>query len=132
MIRRPPRSTLFPYTTLFRSGSGAKEETRITLTGPRAYLLREKGQRGSRGTTVSVRLKKPLSVDLLERKVREWCKRVEFPIRLILSGREQVITHETSDKFVGSRVHVSDPEITFLVRAIPFEKGAVRGELYVF
>src|SRR3712207_8679495 len=24
MIRRPPRSTLFPYTTLFRSASGAK------------------------------------------------------------------------------------------------------------
>src|SRR3712207_8426608 len=23
MIRRPPRSTLFPYTTLFRSGSGS-------------------------------------------------------------------------------------------------------------
>ena len=23
MIRRPPRSTLFPYTTLFRSGIGA-------------------------------------------------------------------------------------------------------------
>src|SRR3712207_7072613 len=26
MIRRPPRSTLFPYTTLFRSGSPAAEE----------------------------------------------------------------------------------------------------------
>src|SRR6266540_4388868 len=24
MIRRPPRSTLFPYTTLFRSGPGAR------------------------------------------------------------------------------------------------------------
>src|SRR3712207_8514697 len=24
MIRRPPRSTLFPYTTLFRSGAGAR------------------------------------------------------------------------------------------------------------
>src|SRR3989449_6378376 len=24
MIRRPPRSTLFPYTTLFRSGSGRR------------------------------------------------------------------------------------------------------------
>src|SRR5690349_22773208 len=24
MIRRPPRSTLFPYTTLFRSGGGLK------------------------------------------------------------------------------------------------------------
>src|SRR2546426_11104131 len=26
MIRRPPRSTLFPYTTLFRSGVGASTE----------------------------------------------------------------------------------------------------------
>src|SRR6202012_6193046 len=25
MIRRPPRSTLFPYTTLFRSGDGERE-----------------------------------------------------------------------------------------------------------
>src|SRR2546425_13221577 len=28
MIRRPPRSTLFPYTTLFRSESGASGEVR--------------------------------------------------------------------------------------------------------
>src|SRR3712207_7089601 len=28
MIRRPPRSTLFPYTTLFRSGGPAGSETR--------------------------------------------------------------------------------------------------------
>src|SRR3712207_7041594 len=27
MIRRPPRSTLFPYTTLFRSGRGPGVET---------------------------------------------------------------------------------------------------------
>src|SRR5437899_3979065 len=26
MLRRPPRSTLFPYTTLFRSESGAKPD----------------------------------------------------------------------------------------------------------
>src|SRR5256885_13265571 len=26
MIRRPPRSTLFPYTTLFRSGSAARSK----------------------------------------------------------------------------------------------------------
>src|SRR3712207_8541385 len=31
MIRRPPRSTLFPYTTLFRSGSGLS--TSSTLNG---------------------------------------------------------------------------------------------------
>src|SRR5215216_3279461 len=30
MIRRPPRSTLFPYTTLFRSSFAAKSATRST------------------------------------------------------------------------------------------------------
>src|SRR3712207_8790059 len=29
MIRRPPRSTLFPYTTLFRSAEGAPHAERI-------------------------------------------------------------------------------------------------------
>src|SRR3989442_11455313 len=31
MIRRPPRSTLFPYTTLFRSIEGSKKEIENTL-----------------------------------------------------------------------------------------------------
>src|SRR2546429_2603352 len=29
MIRRPPRSTLFPYTTLFRSGATAKDISNV-------------------------------------------------------------------------------------------------------
>src|SRR3712207_8559693 len=29
MIRRPPRSTLFPYTTLFRSGAGLPRRHRL-------------------------------------------------------------------------------------------------------
>src|SRR5687768_17902548 len=33
MIRRPPRSTLFPYTTLFRSGGIVIEDTGAPLTG---------------------------------------------------------------------------------------------------
>src|SRR3712207_7287994 len=32
MIRRPPRSTLFPYTTLFRSGLGAPTLDRLAGT----------------------------------------------------------------------------------------------------
>src|SRR2546430_14304757 len=32
MIRRPPRSTLFPYTTLFRSPSGGYANSRFRLT----------------------------------------------------------------------------------------------------
>src|SRR3712207_8109858 len=30
MIRRPPRSTLFPYTTLFRSGTSLSQTVRFT------------------------------------------------------------------------------------------------------
>src|SRR5687768_18328062 len=31
MIRRPPRSTLFPYTTLFRSGPGTPQNITVEL-----------------------------------------------------------------------------------------------------
>src|SRR5260221_10739353 len=34
MIRRPPRSTLFPYTTLFRSPSSSHPSTKRTGLGP--------------------------------------------------------------------------------------------------
>src|SRR2546430_13475312 len=39
MIRRPPRSTLFPYTTLFRSrrGSTAVQQDEQRPTGPRPF-----------------------------------------------------------------------------------------------
>src|SRR3712207_7493385 len=38
MIRRPPRSTLFPYTTLFRSGSLVGHDGRMRTRGPGRYL----------------------------------------------------------------------------------------------
>src|SRR3712207_8091924 len=54
MIRRPPRSTLFPYTTLFRSaagqGSGADTGTgtdRESPADPDAQIEREEAPRGS-------------------------------------------------------------------------------------
>src|SRR5688572_30976156 len=43
MIRRPPRSTLFPYTTLFRSG------------GPRGRLLRFARDQAIRGALIGVK-----------------------------------------------------------------------------
>src|SRR3712207_8270672 len=39
MIRRPPRSTLFPYTTLFRSPYGAARDAKVRAT-PRARMVR--------------------------------------------------------------------------------------------
>src|SRR2546427_3270270 len=37
MIRRPPRSTLFPYTTLFRSASGPRARARRNLCRCRGH-----------------------------------------------------------------------------------------------
>src|SRR3712207_9570417 len=36
MIRRPPRSTLFPYTTLFRSGRGVAEVEAVEAAAAQA------------------------------------------------------------------------------------------------
>src|SRR2546422_5867931 len=43
MIRRPPRSTLFPYTTLFRSGHGERGAAQYDL--PREARERPRGAR---------------------------------------------------------------------------------------
>src|SRR3712207_7638766 len=42
MIRRPPRSTLFPYTTLFRSGRAA-----VRRHDGRGRLVRRRGRRAA-------------------------------------------------------------------------------------
>src|SRR3712207_7742695 len=39
MIRRPPRSTLFPYTTLFRSGIGNQREVAALVVSHRIPQL---------------------------------------------------------------------------------------------
>src|SRR5258708_9378017 len=49
MIRRPPRSTLFPYTTLFRSieRDGPSDEGSVALGDPKqmhgAFVMRRRG-----------------------------------------------------------------------------------------
>src|SRR2546422_6112944 len=47
MIRRPPRSTLFPYTTLFRSADRVRQrvDSRQALP-PRAERARQRGEVG--------------------------------------------------------------------------------------
>src|SRR2546422_5840774 len=56
MIRRPPRSTLFPYTTLFRSHVGSRPPCRRgvrprarALGAPRVPDARRRGGRGPAG-----------------------------------------------------------------------------------
>src|SRR3712207_8854852 len=54
MIRRPPRSTLFPYTTLFRSAVGdeadaeradGRQELRLGVAAPERVLGLQRGDR---------------------------------------------------------------------------------------
>src|SRR5438132_2515606 len=62
MIRRPPRSTLFPYTTLFRSvetnccivqASGETKERIFTFSGVRVRIDRKSTRLNSSHTVIS-------------------------------------------------------------------------------
>src|SRR5688572_32780547 len=50
MIRRPPRSTLFPYTTLFRSNRVAKEDSFLLFFFLLANVFWLRGQRVAEST----------------------------------------------------------------------------------
>src|SRR5256885_10564000 len=88
MIRRPPRSTLFPYTTLFRSerdGVGAADVDR-----PAAELDREPVPRELRGggpRDVSSRVE--LDVDRSEEHTSELQSPCNLVCRLLLEKKKQ-------------------------------------------
>src|SRR3712207_7046952 len=65
MIRRPPRSTLFPYTTLFRSG----RDERVHVDHPAAFAyLRDQDAGGEEGVGVGVQRPVPELCYQLDRK----------------------------------------------------------------
>src|SRR3712207_7980179 len=72
MIRRPPRSTLFPYTTLFRSRADRPvlgHPDRVVLVEPVGGDRRRVHEAlGSRGGRRAERVERPLDVDLADRK----------------------------------------------------------------
>src|SRR2546426_7998593 len=56
MIRRPPRSTLFPYTTLFRSVERHREPIQSSSRSPRRHTSRGSGEhRAERGSPDGLR-----------------------------------------------------------------------------
>src|SRR5438552_10007626 len=57
MIRRPPRSTLFPYTTLFRS----REHDQIAARRPQRKIVVARGQR-RRGLCCDVHHAQPFAI----------------------------------------------------------------------
>src|SRR2546425_9657020 len=75
MIRRPPRSTLFPYTTLFRSSGG------------RALFLLDTTLRLGRGEP-------PTENEALLKLLSDWGVTVDKDLVLDLSGVGQILRSE--------------------------------------
>src|SRR3989442_9927688 len=74
MIRRPPRSTLFPYTTLFRSASPpprGKERAGLTASGPKLASADDRNQERSEEHTSELQSRPHLVCRLLLEKKKE-------------------------------------------------------------
>src|SRR5579859_8271258 len=87
MIRRPPRSTLFPYTTLFRSGRGlgAHDRERRPVRGRRRRRSEEHTSELQSQSNLVCRLlleKKKKMKNLVMKKIDKDSWRVKGSIRL--------------------------------------------------
>src|SRR2546421_8342689 len=80
MIRRPPRSTLFPYTTLFRS---AARRVRQIGHGPSLGVWPSVSSTGPRVTAVSVRVTRS------EEHTSELQSRSDLVCRLLLEKKKK-------------------------------------------
>jgi molecular chaperone HtpG len=107
---------------------------RLTLTGPRNYLLLETDNRINHGTTIEVRLKKPIDYRELRDRIALWCRRVEFPVHVKTNGTTSKILPE--QERVGDLCGHPEPLIGgeghFEIRRFPFASPTTVGEFYVF
>src|SRR2546422_5746310 len=99
MIRRPPRSTLFPYTTLFRSsGSGTNSST--SQRGWR-WALRQSRSRWGAGMYGPVTTRPVVSggnsASRSEEHTSELQSRLHLVCRLLLEKKKKKITPADTD-----------------------------------
>src|SRR2546429_2510463 len=89
MIRRPPRSTLFPYTTLFRSGDDALATTdRDLRRGRIGHRIEVEANVGLRGEQYRS-----------EEHTSELQSRLHLVCRLLLEKKKQQTTLLTQESF---------------------------------
>src|SRR2546429_6741533 len=99
MIRRPPRSTLFPYTTLFRSnalfsGYGAATPVRNTLNlgfNDDGTLFTQTGAKNYRGPTTNGYAILAGNVRRSEEHTSELQSRLHLVCRLLLEQTQRVV-----------------------------------------
>src|SRR2546428_8088185 len=96
MIRRPPRSTLFPYTTLFRSGeSDFDAQVEAMVTDPRCDLVvvAIPGARALMPTMIGIRAVAPGIRS--EEHTSKLQSRSDLVCRLLLEKNKQIYTLAT-------------------------------------
>src|SRR3712207_7719468 len=98
MIRRPPRSTLFPYTTLFRSSEGVKKlvaDGFVEVSPERELILTEQGRLHAATLVRRHRLAERMLVDILgipwrsEEHTSELQSRQYLVCRLLLEKKKK-------------------------------------------
>jgi hypothetical protein len=105
---------------------------RLTLTGPRNYLLTESGDLETNGTRVDVVLRKPMQHGDLTSLVSGWCRRVEFPVVVDDLGTISRIESERAEQFTYERAVVHKEGEKSAVRAFPVKGAGIEGEIYIF
>src|SRR2546429_6159131 len=99
MIRRPPRSTLFPYTTLFRSQQAFGATSRITAIIPE--VLRQQAEPPQRVVPPMMKVDDgpALARSRSEEHTSELQSRLHLVCRLLLEKKKKTTTTITSTSF---------------------------------
>src|SRR3989449_6960911 len=110
MIRRPPRSTLFPYTTLFRSDLTRRRE------------IKDAQRRVDGLVYFDVQLIEPITRYILMEQVREvrnvaYARPFELPRRIIIFDQAQAIHWQAADLLL--KMLEEPPDTTTFVLVCP-------------
>jgi molecular chaperone HtpG len=119
------------YVTVETRHFTSGEPLRLTLTGPRSYLLTEIADRDRPGTRIEVRLRDGVSPEAIREAIAGWCLRLEFPLRLRIGEETTVIEAESADSFVEDVPDLSVEGGRLAVRSFPVDRDGIEGELYL-
>jgi molecular chaperone HtpG len=103
----------------------------LTLTGPRNYLLTEKGTRRDSGTRIDVLMRKPMKEKELTKAMMYWCKRVEFPILVNDLATETTIEAERPEDLTYEIPVITQKNTKIKLKAYPIDGYGIEGEVYI-
>ena len=111
------------------TGRETDQPLRITLTGPRSYLLVEKGRRADAGTSVTVRISAELQPRTLAHAVENWCRMMEVPVVVRLDDGEK---RHRAPRYERRETETPlDPSkgLTIVERSLPIDRADLTGRL---